>query len=435
MGWAMRGFAKWRRSLWVVLAAGCVAIGAAWGQAGGGGGSVARAAGQNSGQLPADVREAISLEKQGKADEAAAAWRRVVKADPKNAQAFAQLGLLEARLGHYDEAIAAYRAARKLKPGMPGLELNYGLALFKSERFQEAVVVIEGELKQHPEGPEGVRLTMLAGMAHYGAREYKAAAGYLKRAAESDPRNPTLLLALGHCYLWTGQVDEALVVDRRILEINPDSAEADMIAGEALDAKGDSSGAVAQFQAAVRANPKEPQAHFGLAYLLWTQKRYDEAVPEFEAELQNDPRNSLAMIYMADAYVRQSKYELARPVLEKAVRDKPEVPLVHLNLGIVLMETGKKEGAIAELNKAIALEPDNVAAHFRLAQLYRDMGRKDEAKAEFARASALNRKTDESLFQRIAEAGTKGKPSDTLGKSEKKEEVAPSAGQTAEHPQ
>jgi hypothetical protein len=45
-----------------------------------------------------------------------------------------------------------------------------------------------------------------------------------------------------------------------------------------------------------------------------------------------------------------------------------------------------------------------VNAHFRLASLYRSMGKKAEASAEFAKASTLNKKRDESLHQRIADA-------------------------------
>ncbi len=136
---------------------------------------------------------------------------------------------------------------------------------------------------------------------------------YLKEAVEADPKNLPLLLDLAHCYLWTKQLDATMAVYKEILLIDPDSAAADMIAGEALDEKGDNAGAVQQFQAAVKANPKEPNVHFGLAYLLWVQKRYDEAIPEFEAELANDPKNYQAMIYLGDTYVRQTEYEKAKP--------------------------------------------------------------------------------------------------------------------------
>jgi tetratricopeptide (TPR) repeat protein len=356
------------------------------------------------------IRSALSLEQQGQTEQAIAAWQAVIEAQPGNAQAFAHLGLLEARLQNYPEAIRNYQKAKTLNPSIPQLNLNLGLALFKSGSFKEAGELFQSELKQQPVGPNAPRLKILIAMSHYSARDYAAAIPYLKEAAAADPTNLPLRLTLAHCYLWTKQLDSTLDVYKEILNINADSAEADMIAGEALDEKGDKTGAIAQFQAAEKANPKEPNVHFGLAYLLWTQKRYDEAVPEFKAELDNDPQNAQAMIYLGDTYIQQSQFDLAKSVLLSAAQQLPNVPLLHLDLGIAYVETDQREPAVAELNKAITLEPDSVAAHFRLAKLYQSLGRKEEAKAEFVRASSLNKKTDVSLQKRIADASIRPSP-------------------------
>lgn len=365
-----------------------------------------QAAGANepSSSVAVLTQRALELERRSQYPEAASIWEQVIKAQPRNAQAYAQIGLLEARREHYPQAIAAYRKAKALNSSIPELNLNLGLALFKSEKFQEAAAIFQAELKKHPSEP---RLTLLTAMSYYGAREYVAAIPYLKDAAQAEPRNLTLLLTLGHCYLWTRQSDATLAIYKQILEIDPDSAEADMIAGEALDEKGDTPAAVQQFRAAVQANPKEPNVHFGLAYLLWTQKQYDEAIPEFKKELENDPQNSQAMIYLGDTYTRQGNFADAKTVLEAAAKYQPKFPLIHLDLGIADMETGENNAAISELKEAVGLEPDNVTAHFRLATLYRKLGRRDEAKVEFAKASSLNKKTDDSLYRRIQDANAK----------------------------
>jgi len=369
------------------------------------------------GQPSEAVRRALTLEQQGKYADAEAAWQVVVKAEPRNGQAFAQLGLLEAHQEHYPEAIASYRKAQALsletRREIPELNLNLGLAYFKAGEFRDADKVFEAELGKHPKGADEARLTILIGMSHYGAHEYKAAIPYLKEAAAADQRNLPLRLSLAHCYLWTKQLDATMGVYKEILTIDPDSAEADMIAGEALDEKGDNAGAVQQFRAAVVANPKEPNVHFALGYLYWTQKRYDEAIPEFKAELANDPENSQAMTYLGDTYVKLNLFDQARGYLEKALNYKTSVALTHLDLGIVYMELGDQAGAVRELGKTIALQPENVNAHFRLASMYRSMGKKDEAKAEYAKASALNKQTDERQHKRIEDANARPSPTAT----------------------
>jgi tetratricopeptide (TPR) repeat protein len=389
------------------------------------GGSSSLPAKMPGAQATEAVRQALALEQQSKYSEAASSWQTVIKLEPRNGQAYAHLGLIEARQQHYPEAIVHYRKAIALtqaggKP-IPQLNLDLGLALFKSAQFEEAGRVFESELRKHPHSPDAQRLTSLAAMSHYGAHQYGAAIPYLKDAVAADPRNLSLLLTLAHCYLWTKQLDATLEVYRQILTINPDSAAADMIAGEALDEKGDNAGAVQQFRAAVQADPKEPNVHFGLAYLLWAQKRYDEAIPEFKAELMNDPQNYQAMIYLGDTYVQQNQFSQAKAVLEKAASAEPSVPLIHLDLGIVLMETGEPERAVGELTRTVALEPDNVTAHFRLATLYRTMGKKDEAKAEFVKASSLNKKRDDSVHDRIAAANARPATSAPAADAEKPE--------------
>ena len=356
------------------------------------------------------IQSALTFEQQGKYPEAAAAWKAVLKAQPKNGQAYAHLGLIEAHQDHYHEAIADYRKAKALAPAIPQLDLNLGLALFKSGDFPAAAGVFQDELQKHPSDAGTQRLTLLVAMSYYGAHNYRPAIPYLKAAAVADQRNLPLRLALAHCYLWTKQLDETMQVYKEILAIDPNSAEADMIAGEALDEKGDNAGAVQQFRDAAAANPKEPNVHFGLAYLYWTQKRYDEAIPEFQAELANDPKNNQAMIYLGDTYVQQNKFDLAKQTLEQANQFQTTDPLIHLDLGIVEMETGNTESAERELNKTIALEPDNVTAHFRLATIYRSEGKREDARREFALASSLNKKVDENLHQKIAAANARPDP-------------------------
>ena len=360
------------------------------------------------------IQRALVLEQQSHYSEAVAAWKDVVKLQPDNAKAYAHLGLIEARQEDYPEAIASYRKAQALaraqKTTIPQLNLNLGLALFKSGNFHDAGALFEAELKQHPNSTDAHKLTILTGMSYYGARQYGAAIPYLREAVATDPRNLSLLLILEHCYLWVKQLDQVVDVYKQILMIDPDSVEADMIAGEALDEKGDHAGAIEQFRAAVQANPKEPNVHFGLAYLLYTQKRYNEAIMEFQRELENDPHNYQAMTYLGDTYVRMSNLVQAKPVLEAALAHQQSEPLVHLDMGIIYADDGENDAAIREFNKTVQLEPDNVAAHFRLGALYRTMGKKDEAKAEFAKAKSLNKKTDESLLNRISQASNSPAP-------------------------
>ena len=348
-----------------------------------------------------DQRQAaFSLEQQGKIAEAEAAWRALSQAYPSNPEPFAHLGLLEARQEHYTEAITFYRRAMALDPAIPRLRFNLGLAYFKQGEYKQALQQFNPLLRSEPpDSDEAHRLTVLVGMSHFGLGEYAMAAPYLKQSAEADPQNLPLLLTLAHSCLLSKQYQCVLDAFHRIVALSPDSAEAHVLAGEALDEMKDPVGAIRELRAAVTANPKEPNVHFGLGYLLWTQGQTQEAAQQFQAELANDPEHAQALLYLADADMQMNRMEDARPILERVVKINPASSMGHLDLGIVYAEANRNEEALRELKTAAALKPDDVSAHYRLGRLYRAMGKAAEARAEFDKSKSLNKAADEGLIK------------------------------------
>jgi tetratricopeptide (TPR) repeat protein len=358
--------------------------------------------GQPAGDAASQRQTALTLEQQGKNAEAEAAWRLYLKAYPSNPEPYAHLGLLEARQEHYAVAAPLYRKALALNPAIPGLQLNLGLALFKGGELKQAIVEFKSLLKsQEPASAEGQRLTILIGMAYYGLAEYAEAVPYLQQAAARDTRNLSLRLTLAHSCLWSGQNKCVVNTSQEILSLDPESAEADMLVGEALDEMKDRNGAIAQFRAALKVNPKTPDAHFSLGYVLWILKQYPEAASEFQAELDNNPNHAQAMTYLADVDLQMGHDEAALPLLEKAIKLNSELELVHLDLGILYAGAGRQDDALREMKEAERLDPADVNVHWRLGRLYRTMGKKDEAKIEFDKASQINKMAKDSLIDKI----------------------------------
>ena len=306
------------------------------------------------------------------------------------------------------DAVSFYRKALQLKPGMPGLRLNLALALFKAGDLKGAIPEFATLLKNSPpNSAEAMRYTILLGMAHYGLGQFAQAAPYLKTAAAADPQNLPIRLALAHSLLWSKQYSKVLDVYHEILTLDPDSAEAYMLAGEALDEMKDSSGAIEMFRKAAKAKPNEPNVHFGLGYLLWTQKQYPEAIKEFQAELANDANHFQSMLYMADANIQMNQYADAGPLLEKAVKIDPSLGLAHRDLGILAANDGRNDDALREFLVAEKIMPEDVNVHWRLGRLYRTMGKKEEAKAELDKASSITRSANQELYKKISGAPPK----------------------------
>lgn len=344
---------------------------------------------------------AVAVQQQQPAD-AAAEWKHLTRIQPGNPLPYAQLGLLEAKQGNYPEAIAYYRRAMALNPALPGLRLNLGLALFKSGKFGPAIECFKPLLAQGAQdADERQRVEVLLGMSYYGLGQYASAAPFLSAASARDPQNLPLLLSLAHSCLLSKQYDCVLDAFHKMVALNANSAEAEMLVGEALDEMKDSTGAIREFRAAVAANPKEPNVHFGLGYLLWTQKQYQEAAEEFQAELANTPDYTQAQVYLADSYLQLNLFDKATPLLKAIVASNKSIEMAQLDLGIVDSEAGRNEDALRELKAAEALKAGDINVHWRLGRLYRSMGRTAESKVEFDKARALNKAADDALLDVI----------------------------------
>jgi tetratricopeptide (TPR) repeat protein len=356
--------------------------------------------------------EAIALEQQGKTEEAEAMWREYTATHPADAEALAHLGFLEAHQEHYKQAVSFYRKALALNAQIPGLRLDMGLAQFKGGDLRGAIQTFDPLLKAAPKSsPEALRLTTLIGLAHYGLGDYAAAVPYLKQATAADPENLPFRLALAHSCLWTKQYQCVLDVYHEIVTLNADSAEADMLAGEALDEMKDKAGATQQFRAAVKADPKMPDVHFGLGYLLWGLLNFDEAAKEFEAELENNPDHPQALTYLADCEIQLGHPEKATPLLERAIGIDPKIEQAHLDLGILYENASRHDDALREFKTAERLNPEDQSVHWRLARFYKAMGKNAEAKIEFDKTRSVQKAADQSILNKLHQAQARGNPS------------------------
>ncbi len=244
-----------------------------------------------------DRAKAMALEKDGRNTEAEQIWQSLAKVDPRNAEALAHLGLLEGRQEHYDAAIDYLNRAEAINPDLPGLQMNLGLTYFKASQFPDAIRIFSSEITKHPDEK---RLTILLGISHFAIKDYLVALPYLKRGSEYDTQSVSLRVFRERGCLESRLYHCVLDAHKELLALDAESAEADLLAGEASYQMHDSADAAKQFRAAALQDPKHPNAHFALGYVLWEQGKWTEAASEFQLELQRDPGHAMAQVYLDD---------------------------------------------------------------------------------------------------------------------------------------
>ena len=354
--------------------------------------------GSARGQAPSPA-QAIALEQQGKLAEAAQVWRAVTERNPKDAAAFASLGVVLSKEQKYPEAASAYKKAIALNSKLPGVQLNLGLAEFKQGHFDAAIPPLTAASKVEP---KNMQARTLLGLSCYGAKRFAEAVEHLKIAAKSDPGNIELHQVLAQSCLWAKQYSCALDEFREILEQNPDSSAAHVLTGEALDGLGKTPDAIAEFQAAAKVAPREATIHFGLGYLYWKSHQYDEAKREFENELSVDSSHAQALAYLGDIEMKRNNPEAALSLLGKATKLKDDIRFAYLDMGTILAQQKRYDEAVAAFQQAVKLDPAQPDAHYRLAHVYHAMGKAEESQNEFAKVRELHEKADEPLASKMA---------------------------------
>ena len=173
------------------------------------------------------------------------------------------------------------------KAKLPGVELDLGLAEFKQGHLKGAIAPFQAALREQP---KSLQARTLLGMTYYGTAQYAEAIPYLRVAAEKSPDNEEMLGVLAQSCLYAKQYECTLEEYKKILTVNPNSAQAHMLAGEAWDGMYEPEKATAEFEAAEKVAPNEPNVHFGLGYLYWKQHRYADAEREFETGTEKRAR-------------------------------------------------------------------------------------------------------------------------------------------------
>jgi len=124
----------------------------------------------------------------------------------------------------------------------------------------------------------------------------------------------------------------------------------------------------------------EAHAHF-LAGLSFDQNRETEkALAEYEKALEADPRNEDLSVDLSRRYLQRKDYDKAIAVLKKAADVPGASGLMFARLSLIYLQQGKTNDAVEASRAAIKREPSSIAGYQGLFHLYRALGQTNEAR-------------------------------------------------------
>jgi len=309
--------------------------------------------------FPAELQQAEAAIQKKDYASAEPLLKKVAEQNPKNYQAWFDLGFVYNAKGQVEESIAAYRKSVAAKPDVFESNLNLGLMLAKtnqpgSEQFLRAATILT-PTDHVSEGQERAWLSL--GHVLEASKSAEALAAY-RHAALLQPKDSEPHLSAGSLLEKQNQFAEAEHEYRQVLAVDPKSADA-LIGISNIYMRGarllEAADTLRQL---VAVRPDHAPGHFQLARVLAADQQYDEAAAELQAGLKLAPDDKPAQKDLADVCAAAGKYDRALPLYQALIAGTPNDPQLHQSLGRVYMKKRDFPEAEKEFVAALQLKPD-----------------------------------------------------------------------------
>ncbi len=140
-------------------------------------------------------------------------------------------------------------------------------------------------------------------------------------------------------------------------------AEAFELRGAAYRSQGEINLAIADYNQAIKLNPKFAQAFHNRGVAHDHKGDYDRAIQDFDQAIKLKP-SALAHFNRGNAYLGKSQYEQAIADFDQAIRLKPDFAGAYDNRCWARAVVGNLKSALADCNQALKLAPPGSAGTF-----------------------------------------------------------------------
>ena len=303
----------------------------------------------------------IALHREGRNEEALAAFKRFTEINPGYPEAYYYQGIVLSDLGLPEEALTCLDLAIQIRPDYAEAHNNRAFLLRVLGRLQEALTACERAILLRPDAAEPF-LNKANTLLDMGLVEQ--ALIDCKQALRLNPLSPEINNTHGSILKRLGRLESALAAYREAIRIKPDFVQAILNYGNTLSTLGKLDDARIAYENAIRINHESAEAYSNIGNIYLAQGKHADALECYQKALDIDPNLADAHNNLGSLYLELFKNALARTCFEKALESKPDLAEAHFNLGDTLQRYGDTTAAIMSFRKALELKPSFTAARW-----------------------------------------------------------------------
>ena len=289
-----------------------------------------------------------------------------LKKNPKDAELLYDRAGIYVNLERYNDAIVDLTKAIEIKPDKKEYHALIGDTYFRLGDMEHSYKSFEQVVRLDPKNKEGY---MKLGEIAFYSKDYDRAMEHLSKVTADDPNNQTALFMKGFIYKETEDTAKAAFYFRKVIDLYPEYEPAYEELGF-MYANHGSALAVEYLTTAIKLEPNNTQAIYGLAMYFQEHNRMDEAEELYSRITEINPAHKDAWHNLG--YIEcfhYGDYEKAIEYFNRAIECDSRFVEALANRGWAYALKGDKTNARINYNSALEIDPAYKPAVDGLAEL------------------------------------------------------------------
>jgi tetratricopeptide (TPR) repeat protein len=231
-------------------------------------------------------RDGLSFLSKDDCEKALPYFEKAVESDNNYAEAWAQSGFCNEKLGRHAEALEASKKAVSLRPSAESY-FNIGLASFYLKQYKDAAEAYRQSIKLDPYNAADAHYALGLVYRDWGKPDEEIQA--YKQAIRLRPDYTVAFERLGSRYLKSKKYNEAVEIFRQLAALKPGDANAPNNMGEAYFELNKLNEAMESFRQSIRLKPDFGKAYYNLGRTLMAMGNRDAALEQYTILTNIDP--------------------------------------------------------------------------------------------------------------------------------------------------
>lgn len=350
----------------------------------------------------AHYTQGMKLKTDKKINEAFEKFKKAIALNPKYSDALFQAGWCQNELGNYRSAISYLHKTRQYGPAMAKTFYELGYAFDRLDTYDSALYFYNQCLLMNPQ--YSLVYKQLGSIAYEKDDPETAIANFTKYEsyAKEEIRDYGYWYKKGFCYNALKDYTNAKEALLRSRNIKDDYQKTYLELGFAASRLKQDDEAIGYYKSAVTLDPDSHVAYNGIAEVYRDLKRdMDEAMNWYRKALKINPTERKACFGMGFCLNAKQQYNDAVGYLKTAIEKEPTYTAAYVELGYAYFKTGKDMDAENCFKKAIELSPKNENARYYACLLYVKQKNKVKAQKMVDELKALSSKYASTLQKEV----------------------------------